>query len=520
MEKTKKKSLFNKFLDGVEKVGNKLPHPIALFALLALSVILISALLSKLGVTASGNLVNRKTGTIDFQTIEVISLLNTDGLVYMLTNAVSNFTGFAPLGLVLVAMLGVGVAESSGYISALLKRTVEMTSAKWITPVVILLGVLSNVAGSTGYVVLIPIGALMFKAYGKHPIAGLAAAFAGVSGGFSANLIIGSLDPLLAGITNEAIKIVDPNYSINPASNWYFMMISTFLIVILGTLVTEKLIIPRLGTYKEGSGTDTTTDDLTSPMEENEKKALKSANIVLLLMIVGMIILLIPQNSFLRNPETGSIVDGSPFMDSIVVLIFFYFFIPAVVFGKISKTFKDHRDACNAMAKSMATMSAYIALVFVSAQFISYFNYTKVGTIIALKGANFFEQVGFGPYIMMTLFILFSGFANLFMGSASAKWTILAPVFVPMFMLLGYAPELTQAAFRIGDSVTNIITPILSNFVTIIIFAQRHDREVGMGTLISTMFPYSVVFLIGWIILLLGWMALGLPLGPGAQMLL
>ena len=520
MEKTRKPSIFNKFLDGVEVVGNKLPHPIALFALLALSIVLLSAVLSALGVSASGSLVNRATGTVEFQTIEVVSLLNAKGIVYMLTKAVSNFTNFAPLGLVLVAMLGVGVAESSGYISSLLKRTVEMTSAKWITPVVIFLGVMSNVAGSTGYVVLIPIGALMFKAYGKHPIAGLAAAFAGVSGGFSANLIIGSLDPLLAGITNEAIKIVNPNYSINPASNWYFMIASTFLIVILGTIVTEKLIVPRLGVYKGGSGTDTATDDLTEPMKENEKKALKIANIVLLLMVVGMILLLIPQNSFMRNEVTGSLIDGSPFMDSIVVLIFIYFFVPAVVYGKVSKVFTSHKDACNAMAKSMGTMSAYIALVFVSSQFINYFNYTNVGTIIAIKGANFFEQVGFGPVVMMTLFILFSGFANLFMGSASAKWTILAPVFVPMFMLLGYAPELTQAAYRIGDSVTNIITPILSNFVTIIIFAQRHDKDAGMGTLISTMLPYSIVFLIGWILLLIGWMLLGLPLGPGAQLML
>ncbi|MEG1971858.1 MAG: AbgT family transporter, partial [Oscillospiraceae bacterium] len=245
--KEKRPSLFNRFLNRVEKAGNKLPHPIALFAMFAVGIVVISGILSAIGFSEVGDLVNRATGTIERQTVNVVSLFNLKGIAYMLTKAVSNFTGFAPLGTVLVAMLGVGVAESSGWISALLRKTVKITPVKLITPVVVFLGVMSNVAGDAGYVVLIPIGALMFMAYGRHPLAGLAAAFAGVSGGFSANMLIGTLDPLLCGITNEAIKIIDPNYAIQPTSNWYFMMASTVLITILGTFITDKIVEPRLG---------------------------------------------------------------------------------------------------------------------------------------------------------------------------------------------------------------------------------------------------------------------------------
>ena len=520
-EKTKEnarhKYLFNRFLDVVERAGNKLPHPIVLFGLFALGVVVISGLLHAMGVSAEGELINSKTGEVEHTIVTIKSLFNTNGIVYMMTNAVKNFTGFAPLGTVLVAMLGVGVAEQSGWISSLLRKTVEITPAALITPVVVFLGCMSNVAGDAGYVVLIPIGALMFMAYGRHPMAGLAAAFAGVSGGFSANLLVGTLDPLLSGITNEAIRIVDANYTVQPTGNWFFMCASTFVITILGTIITDKIVEPRLGKFHGGTDTAGFTS---SSMSQEESKALKTANIVLVIMVIGMIALLIPQSSFLRNPETGSLVDGSPFMDSIIILIALYFFVPAVVYGKKAGTFKDHRDVCGSMSKSMASMSTYISLVFVSSQFINYFKYTNIGTIIALKGANFFGASGIGPIPLIILFVIFSAFANLFMGSASAKWTILAPVFIPMFMLLGFSPELTQVAYRIGDSCTNVITPLMSQFATIIIFAKRYDDNAGIGTLVATMLPYSLIFLIGWTVLLALWMVLGLPLGPGVSLML
>lgn len=517
-DKTSKKvSLFGKFLNCVEKAGNKLPHPITLFTLFSAFIIVFSAICAAMGVSATGELVNRTTNTIETTTVTAVSLLNTKGIVYMLTNAVKNFTGFAPLGTVLVAMLGVGVAEGSGYISALLKRTVQMTPKQIITPVVVFLGVMSNVASDAGYVVLIPIGALMFMAYDRHPMAGLAAAFAGVSGGFSANLIIGTLDPMLAGITNEAVKMVDPSYSMNPTGNMFFMMVSTFLITIVGTFVTDRIVEPRLGKYHGNTeDNELVSEDLTP----REKKALTVANVTLLLLIAGMIALLIPSNSFLRNPETGSLINGSPFMNSIIVLIALYFFIPAVVFGFLSGKFKSEKDVAASLGSAMSSLGGYIALAFVASQFINYFNYTQLGTILALAGANFFKSAGIGAIPLMILFILFSGFINLFMGSASAKWTMLAPVFVPMFMLLGYSPELTQVAYRIGDSCTNLITPLMSYFAMIVVFAKKYDKDAGIGTLISTMVPYSIFFMIGWTILLIIWMTLGLPLGPGANLYL
>ncbi len=466
-----------------------------------------------MGVSATGELINRATNTVEMQTVQVISLLNANGIIYMLTNAVKNFTNFAPLGVVLVAMLGVGVAETSGYIPTMLKRTVAVTPRQLITPVVVFLGVMSNVASDAGYVILVPIGALMFMAYGRHPMAGLAAAFAGVSGGFSANLVIGTTDPLLAGISTEAVHILDAARSVEPTSNWYFMIVSTFLITIVGTLVTDYIVEPRLGKY---TGKFLAGEFATAEISAQEKKALKWANITALLFIIGLVAVCLPADSFMRNPKTGSLIAGAPFMQSIIVLIMFFFLIPSVVFGYVSGKFKDNKDVCSSMGKAMSSMGMYIALSFVASQFIAYFSYTHLGTVLALKGAQFLEATGIGGIPLMLMFIFLSAFLNLFMGSASAKWTILAPVFIPMFMLLGYSPELTQVAYRIGDSTTNIISPLMSYFAMIIVFAKEYDENSGIGTLISTMLPYSIFFLIGWSILLVGWMLLGLPLGPGA----
>ena len=512
-ETKKKVSLFDRFLNGVERVGNKLPHPIALFAIFAAVTALLSAIFAAMGVSASGELINRATNTVEMQTITAVSLLNQKGVIYMLTSAVKNFTGFAPLGVVLVAMLGVGVAETSGYIPTILKRTVAVTPRSLITPVVVFLGIMSNIASDAGYVVLIPIGALMFMAYGRHPMAGLAAAFAGVSGGFSANLVIGTTDPLLSGISTEAVHILDAARSVEPTSNWYFMIASTFLITIIGTIVTDYIVEPRLGKYN-GKFLEGAFES--NQITAKEQKALRMANITLLVMTLLVVLVCLPADSFMRNPKTGSLIAGAPLMQRIIVLIMFFFLIPSVVFGYVSGKFKDNKDVCGAMGKAMSSMGAYIALAFVAAQFISYFSYTKLGTIIALKGAQFIESTGIGGIPLMILFILFSAFINLFMGSASAKWTILAPVFIPMFMLLGYSPELTQVAYRIGDSTTNIITPLMSYFAMIIVFAKEYDENSGIGTLISTMLPYSIFFLIGWSLLLVVWMFFGLPLGPGA----
>ena len=495
--------IYNRWLRGIEHIGNKLPHPIALFALFTGAVVIISALCSFLGVTATGELI--VDGQLTETTVSVVSLLTPDGLSYMLTNVVNNFTSYAPLGMVLVAMLGVGVAEQSGMINALLKSAVKVTPAKWITPMVVFLGVLSNIASDAGYVILIPLGAMIFRAYGRHPMAGLAAAFAGVSGGFSANLLIGTLDPMLAGITQTAVSIIDPTYKVNIMGNYIFLIASTFLITILGTLVTDKIVEPRLMSLKENEVLE--EDEALTIISDLEKKGLRNAGIVATIYVAIIILACIPKESFLRDDN------WLVFMNSIVILITFLFMLPGIAYGKTVGTFSKEKGACEAMSKAMSSMGSFLALAFISAQFINYFNYTKLGTVLALSGASFFKQINIGLIPLMLIFILFSAFMNIFMGSASAKWNILAPVFVPMFMLLGYSPELCQLAYRIGDSTTNIVTPMMTYFSVILVFAQRYDKKAGIGTITATMVPYSLVFLIGWILFFILWIILGLPIG-------
>ena len=515
MTKSKNKvSLYNRWLNTIEVIGNKLPHPIVLFAIFTAAVVVISAICSALGVSATGELISN--GQLQETTITTVSLLTKEGLTYMLTNVVTNFTTYAPLGMVLIAMLGVGIAEQSGLINTMLKSAVKITPEKLITPMIVFLGVMSNIASDAGYVILIPLGALIFRAYGRHPMAGFAAAFAGVSGGYSANLLIGSLDPMLAGISQAAAADIDPNYEVSVMGNFFFLFVSTFLITILGTIVTNKIVEPRLGAYTEKLKEK--EDDSLTTITPIERKGLRNAAIVAFIYVAVIVLACIPANSFLRN-ENGAIFGSpsSPFVDGLVVLITFLFMLPGIAYGKTVGTFTKENGVSNAMSASMGSMGSFLALAFVASQFINYFNYTKIGSVIALTGANFLDSINIGLIPLMIIFVLFVAFMNLFMGSASAKWNILAPVFVPMFMQLGYSPELCQLAYRIGDSCTNIITPMMTYFAVIIAFAQRYDKKASIGTITSTMIPYSIVFLIGWIVLLIVWLALGLPIGPGVS---
>ena len=503
-----KVSLYNRCLNGIERVGNSLPHPTVLFAIFALAIVVISAICAAMGVSATGDLISG--GELKETTVTVVSLLTKDGLAYMFTSAVNNFTTYAPLGMVLVAMLGVGVAEQSGMINSLLKRVVQGTPRSLLSPMMVFLGVMSNIASDAGYVILIPLGAMVFRACGRHPIAGLAAAFAGVSGGFSANLLIGTLDPLLAGITQAAVSILDHNYTVQVMGNYVFLCASTFLITILGTIITDKVVEPRLEAF--GGELLAEEDAELTTVSDKENKGLRNAGIAALVFTAIIVGACIPQDSFFRN-EAGELLGKTPLVDSIVVLIALLFFIPGVAYGLTVGTFKGEKDVANAMSKSMSSMGSFLALAFVSSQFINYFSYTKLGTIIALAGAEFFKSINIGLIPLMIIFVLFAAFMNLFMGSASAKWNILAPVFVPMFMLLGYSPELCQLAYRIGDSCTNIITPMMTYYAVIIMFAQRYDKKAGIGTITATMLPYSICFLIFWSALLIIWLTLGLPIG-------
>ncbi len=503
----KKTSWLTRCLNGIERVGNALPHPVTLFGIFALAIVLISAVCAALGVSATGNLVSG--GELKETTVTVVSLLTKDGLAYMFTSAVNNFTTYAPLGMVLVAMLGVGVAEKSGMIDTLLKNVVKTTPRQLLTPMIVFLGVMSNIASDAGYVILIPLGAMMFHACGRHPIAGLAAAFAGVSGGFSANLLVGTLDPLLGGITQAAVEILDPAYEVQIMGNYIFMCASTVLITVLGTIITDKVVEPRLGTF---TGTVEGEDNSLAEVTGIQRKGLRNAGIAALIFVAVIVACCIPADSFFRNAN-GELLGSTPLVNSLIVLIALLFFLPGVAYGLTTKKFRNDKDVAAAMSASMADMGSFLALAFVSSQFINYFSYSKLGTIIALAGADFFKSVNIGLIPLMVIFVLFTAFMNLFMGSASAKWNILAPVFVPMFMLLGYSPELCQLAYRVGDSCTNVITPLMTYYAVIIIFAQKYDKKAGIGTITATMLPYSVTFLICWTIMLVLWLTLGLPIG-------
>lgn len=503
-----KKGFFNKFLDFVERGGNKLPHPVTLFVIFSLAVILISALAEKAGLSVTFD--KFVDGEMVPTTVTAISLLNAEGIRKMFSLAVTNFTSFAPLGTVLVAMLGVGVAEGTGLIQTGLRKLVLSTPKRWITAVVVFAGVMSNVASDAGYVVLVPLGALVFLSFGRHPLAGLAAAFAGVSGGFSANLMIGPTDALLSGITQPAAQMIQGGYIVPATANLYFLFVSTFLITIIGTFVTEKIIEPRLGEYKGKAVAS--MDKVTA--EEN--RGLKWAGISLLAFVIIILLLVVPQSGILRNPETGSILKDSAFIAGVVPIIALLFLVPGVAYGIASGTVKNDKDIVDAMGKAMASMGGYLVLAFVAAQFVNYFTWTNLGTILAVKGADFLSATGMTGITMIVGFILVTAFINLFIGSASAKWAIMAPIFVPMLMQVGYSPEFTQVAYRIGDSTTNIISPLMSYFAVIIAFAKKYDEDMGIGTLVSTMLPYSLFFLISWSLLLIAWFFTGLPIGPGS----
>ena len=495
--------VFSKLLGSVERAGNALPHPATIFLILSLAVVGASAVASWAGLTA----IHPGTG----KPITVVNLLTVEGLHQILNRTVSNFTGFAPLGTVLVALLGIGVAEGSGLLGTLLRLLVLSAPRRLLTLVVVFAGVMSNAASEVGYVLLIPLAGVIFLAAGRHPIAGMAAAFAGVSGGYSANLVLGTIDPLLAGLTQEAAHIVDPAYAVSPAANYYFLAVSTFLIAGAGTWVTERLVVPRLGAY---AGAEKADGQL-RPLDGAERKGLRNAGVVVALFSAAVLWGILPDGGFLRDLKTGGILH-SPLLTAIVPFIFLGGALAGIAYGLGAGTMKSDADVMKAMGRSMETLGSYLVLVFFAAQFVAYFNWSHLGLVGAVKGAELLKATGLGGIPLMLGFVLLAASVNMLMGSASAKWAVMAPVFVPMLMLLGYTPELTQAAYRVGDSVTNVISPTMSYFALILAMVQRYDPKAGLGTLIATMLPYTLVFLVSWSLLLVGWIALDLPLGPGA----
>lgn len=487
-----------RFLARIETTGNRLPHPTTLFILFAFVTLLLSAVFYWFGFSA----VHPVTG----ETIHTKNLISQSGLHLILQKTVSNFVNFAPVGTVLVAMLGLGIAERSGLLGSALKLLVLKTSPRMMTPIVVFAGVLSSLAADAGYVVLIPLAGLVFQQAGRHPIAGMAAAFAGVSGGYSANLMVGPIDAVLSGITNEASRLVSADADITVLSNYYFIIASTFLITLLGTLVTEKLVIPNLP-WEDDKPHDAEV------VHYGERRGLKHTFIFTLIFIGILLLCTVPENGIMRHPETGSLVK-SPFVSGIVTLISLWAAISGIIFGLSNRSYRSDRDIIKSMEDTMAMMAGYLVLMFFAAQFVSYFAWSNLGLITAIKGSALLQSLELPGTLLLVIFILLSGFLNLLVGSASAKWAVMAPVFVPMLLLSGIPPEATQAAYRVGDSSTNIITPLMPYFGVVIAFMQRHDKSLGIGSVLALMLPYSVTFLLVWTAAFAVWFGLGIPFGP------
>ena len=496
-------SFVDRALNGIETVGNRLPDPAILFLLLLVLTWIASAILAPIEFAE----LDPRTG----EPMRIANQLTGTALATFMVQLVPTFTGFAPLGVVLVALLGVGVAEKTGFINAGLKLLLGRTSPSLLTPMLILAAIVSHTAADAGYVLVIPLGGVIFYAAGRHPLAGISAAFAGVSGGFSANFIPSGIDPLLQGFTQQAAQILDPERMVNPLSNLGFTAVSSLLVIGVGWYLTDRVIEPRLqATPVDGD------PDAMPKMEEltaDDRRGFLAATAAMVAGLLLLALAALPAESPLRDPEGSLTGFTAPLMGMMVPLIFLLFLIPGVVHGYVAGTVKTHRDIVAGMTAAMGTMSYYLVMAFFAAQFIAAFNNSNVGLLIALKGANFLRDLALPPQVTIVGIILLTSVVNVFVGSASAKWALLSSIFVPMLMGLGIAPELTQAAYRVGDSVTNIITPLMPYFPLVVVFCQRYVKSTGIGTVASLMLPYSVCLLVTWTLFLIAYWIIGLPLG-------
>lgn len=490
----------------VERIGNKLPHPATLFAIFAALVVILSKICARAAIGV--------THPVTHQPIVSVDLLSIAGLHRMLVQAVPNFIEFPPLGVVIVILLGLAVAEHTGLIGVVLRLIVLSSPPRLLTPIVVFVGVMSHVGGDIGFVLIVPLGAAIFHAAGRHPLAGLAAAFAGVGGGFSACLLLTPLDVLAAGISTAAAQLLDPAATVSALANWYFMMTSALVIIAVGTWISERIVEPRLGPYRG----DAPAEPLI-PLNAGEKRGLVWSAVALAGFAAIVVVGIVPLDGFLRNPKNPDFFQ-SYFIKGLPALIFLTSLTAGLAYGVASRTVRNDGDVMKCMTKSMETMGTYIVIAFFAGQFLAYFSWTNLGVITAVNGAELIKSSGVGPVPLMISVVLFTSLINLVIASALAKWTMLAPVLVPMFMLLGYSPAFTQAAFRIGASCTNIITPLLGYFPLILLFARRYVPSAGIGTIIAAMLPFSISFLISWMSLLAAWMLLNLPLGPGAPIFL
>jgi aminobenzoyl-glutamate transport protein len=549
------------FLGWIERVGNKVPHPVIIFLYLIVAVIVLSAILSLLNVGITEQMLVPAPKTVDTGTsiaggtyapldepagfevnaegdvdvfphdyvvkevrVNVRSLLTVEGIRFIFTSFVNNFAGFTVVSTIFVAMIGVGVAEQAGMMAALIRKLVAVTPGAWLTFVIILVGGLSSVATDAGYLILIPLGAAAFLSVGRHPVAGVAAAYAGVSASFAVNILIAPLDALLTEMTNEAIALVDPSRSITITANWYFSIVSLLVMAVVMTFVTVRIIEPRLGAYDPrealghapGEATDMPTpDDAETVDEAAEGRGLRGALIGFLIGLAVVVVCTAPPGAPLRDPATGQIVGTTPFMNSLIFIISMLFLAAGIGYGRGAGTITSSVDIVNGVTKTFAGLAGLIFMLLVISQFIAYFNFSNLPDVVAGSLAQALQQARVPDIVLLILLILVIALVDIIMVGALPKWAILAPIFIPLFMRLGVAPQTVLAAYRIGDSPLTVITPLMVYLPFVVLVTQRYVKSAGLGTIIALMIPYTVFVLIAWLILFIVWFALGIPLGPG-----
>lgn len=489
----------------IEVVGNKLPHPFWMFVWISIFIVITSAITSYFSVSAT----QPGTGA----EIAARNIVTGDGLRWFLQNLVTNFAHFAPLGLVLVMLMGVSIAEQSGLLTLIMRNIAFATPKRIIFPVIFIIGACGNIGSDAGVVVVPPIAALIFMQLGYHPIAGLIAGYAGATAGFTANIFIAGTDVLLAGISTEITEKMTPAMEVSATANWYFMIVSTLLLGFGGAYVVRRFTIPRTAGFM-GMNKVTEMGEEKKELRQEEKRGLKHAGISFLILAVIIAALVVPENGPLRNPETGSVVP-SPFLRGLVPILFLAFAIPGYFFGKAVGTIKHKDDVLKHMEHGMKGLAGYIVLMLVVAQFINLFSWSNLDSIMAIKGAEFLQATGLTGPLMFILFIALIAFLNIFLGSGSAKWAIFAPIFIPMLAELDYSPGFVQLMYRIGDSITNSISPLYVYFPLLIGWIHQYDKRLKIGTIISLLLPYAVILFILWTLLLFVWYFLNIPIGVG-----
>jgi aminobenzoyl-glutamate transport protein len=509
-DKPAPKTVLQKMLDVVEKVGNKVPHPAVLFFVLIAAVVLLSHLLDWLGTSVSYQRIDPQTHKTEEVTTTVSSLLMPDGIRFIVTMVVPNFINFGPVGIIMVAMIGVGLAEQAGLIQALIRKIVIIAPPQAITAIIVTLGLLSSIASDAGYLVLIPLGAAAFHSLGRHPLGGLAAGFAGVAAAFGVNFLVKPIDGILAEMTNDAAHIVAPGHSIELTANFFFGIASSVVLIVVCTFVTEWIVEPRLGKYQGELPREESRG-----LSAEESRGLKYALIALVAVLAVLCLLTLPPGAPLRNPETGTLIGHSPFMNSLVFLIMIVFLVTGAAYGVGARTITTVQDGIDAVTKTFSDLGALLFLFFVISQFVAYFNYSNIGTILAVQLADRLREANLGPVPLLFGFIVI-GFILCFpLPNILPKWAIMAPIFVPLFMKLGIGPEVVLAAYRVSDSPPNVINPLLPHFALVIGFARQYEKSAGVGTIVAMMLPFTVVTFVAWVLVFFAWYVLGLPFGPG-----